>query len=99
MGQLKHLPHTLKWDNEKKYKYVASFCLKCKTRNVDASKTIHEGCGGAVLLVHQDLEDPLKQNDAVLAVEKEFIKLETDEAHLNEMREKYKGFKSEEPAQ
>lgn len=100
---LNNLPQTTEWyqgpGGTTFMKSLASFCLKCKARNVPASKTVHQDCGGAVLLVSIDFikstnaETLATQTSKALEqLEAALVKLETDETYLQSLRDEYKGF-------
>jgi hypothetical protein len=78
--------------------FVRSFCLGCKEKDVDATKTVHH-CGSPITLVHWKYPKStlLVEETHKLAEEAEknvnlaMDKLENDPAFLEEYRAKFKG--------
>ncbi len=68
---------------EGKRQLVASFCLKCKTPNLDATAEVHKGCGGTIILLHATSGGNMSARDKV---EMELRKLNEDEEYLEEVR-------------
>jgi hypothetical protein len=74
-------------------KYVTSICLKCLAPHLNATRALHDDCGGVIVLVYKEFDPStgLAYDLAQQKVQMTLNRLQTDAAYIEECRNKYKG--------